>query len=286
MEVLIVIDWKIIPKIDAHIHLMPEDVIEANREYDDPFVDYGSIKDYQSIMERYNIERAFIMPFNDPYMLSMDFTVGTVHANLGEIVANNSSKLCCFADIDIRRNIDETIEELSKVLVKDEFIGIKLHPTNTGYPLDGDYYEKIIKYASDNNVLLEIHSYPREHLVDDVCSPSRIKNVLKKYPKVRLSIAHLGGFQCEELYGIDAYINISAILPDIVNRFGIKKANEILRLLGVDRLVFATDYPDSRCLKSSEIYDKYFEILSEMDFTQEEAEDICKNNALKMIGTI
>ena len=286
MEVLIVINWKTIPKIDAHIHLMPEDVIEANRGYDDPFIDYGSVKYYQNIMELYNIEKAFVMPFNDPYMLSMDFTVGTVHANLGEIMANNSSGLCCFADIDIRKNIDETIEELSKVLIKDEFIGIKLHPTNTGYPIDADYYEQIFKYASDNNVLLEIHSYPREHLIDDVCSPSRIKNILKKYPKVRLSIAHLGGFQFEELYGINAYVNISAILPDIVNRFGVKKANEILRLIGVDRLVFATDYPDSRCLKPSEIYDKYFEILSEMDFTQEEAEDICKNNALKMIGAI
>ena len=278
------IDWKAIPKIDAHIHLMPEDVINANSGWDDPFVDYGSVNDYQNIMEQYNIEMAFIMPFNDPYMLSMDFTIQTVHTNLCDIVANNPAGLRCFADIDIRKSINETLEELNEVLIKKEFIGIKLHPTNTGYPIDADYYDQIFQYASDNNILLEIHSYPREHLIDDVCSPSRIKKVLNKYPKARLSIAHLGGFQFEELYGINAYINISAVLPDIVSRFGVKKANEILRLIGVDRLVFATDYPDSRCLKPNEIYDKYFEILSEMDFTQEEAENICKNNALKMIG--
>lgn len=29
---------------------------------------------------------------------------------------------------------------------------------------------------------------------------------------------------------------------------------------------------------------KYFEILKQMDFTQEEAEKICKYNALKMVG--
>ncbi|MBR3769926.1 MAG: amidohydrolase family protein [Lachnospiraceae bacterium] len=280
------IDWKAIPKIDAHIHLMPEDVIKANSGYDDPFVDYGSVNDYRNIMEEYNIEMAFIMPFNDPYMLSMDFTVQTVHSNLCDIVANNPSRLRCFADIDIRKSMSETLEELSKILIKEEFIGIKLHPTNTGYPIDAEYYDQIFKYASDNNVLLEIHSYPREHLMDDACSPSRIKKLLNKYPKARVSIAHMGGFQFEELYGTNAYINISAILPDIVSRFGVKKANEILRLIGVDRLVFATDYPDSRCLKPNEIYDKYFEILSEMDFTQEEAENICKNNALKMIGAM
>ena len=39
------IDWKAIPKIDAHIHLMPEDVINANSGWDDPFVDYGSVND-------------------------------------------------------------------------------------------------------------------------------------------------------------------------------------------------------------------------------------------------
>ena len=107
--------------------------------------------------------------------------------------------------------------------------------------------------------------------------------MLNKYPKVKLSIAHLGGFQFKELYGMNAYFNISAILPDYVNRFGINKTNEILRSIGVDKLVFATDYPDSRCLSPTEIYDKYFEILDEMDFSLEEAENICKNNALKMI---
>ena len=222
----------------------------------------------------------------NPYMLSMDFKVETVHSNMLAMVQKMPLKLRCFADVDIRKNINETINELDKVIARDEFIGIKLHPSNAGYPIDGCYYEKIIEYASKKDILVEIHSYPKEHLQDDVCSPSRIKNVLKKYPNVRLSIAHLGGFQVEDLYGLNAYFNFSAILPDYVNRFGIKRTNEILRLIGVDKLVFATDFPDSRCLKPKEIYDKYFEILNEMDFSLEEAENICRNNALKMIDKI
>lgn len=278
------VNWKEIPKIDAHIHLMPDDVISANSGYDDLFVDYGSVNDYLKIMETYHIERAFIMPFNDPYMLSMDFTVEAVHSNLYNMTKIAPSKFNCFADIDIKRDIHETIRELENALSKKEFIGIKLHSTNTGYPIDGEYYDKIFKYANDNDILVEIHSYPREHLLDDVCSPSRIKNVLNKYPNLKVSIAHLGGFQFEELYEMNVYFNISAILPDIVSRYGIKDANKILRLIGIDKLVFATDYPDSRCLKAPEIYEKYFELLNKMDFTQEEAENICKNNALKMIS--
>lgn len=32
-------------KIDAHIHLMPSDVIEANKEYGGNFIDFGDVED-------------------------------------------------------------------------------------------------------------------------------------------------------------------------------------------------------------------------------------------------
>lgn len=44
-------------------------------------------------------------------------------------------------------------------------------------------------------------------------------------------------------------IDISAILPDYVREYGIQKTNEILRQFGPARLIFATDYPDSRILQ-------------------------------------
>ena len=89
--------------------------------------------------------------------------------------------------------------------------------------MDGRYYEGIFEYANAKNALIEIHSYPRAHLPDDVCSPIRIQNLLKKYPKVRLSIAHLGGMQFEALHGLNAYFNFSAVLPDMVARLEIGK---------------------------------------------------------------
>lgn len=278
------VDWKQIPKIDAHIHLLPEDVIAANSGGGDPFVDYGSVSEYLLLMKQYNIESAFIMPFNDPYMLSMDFTVETVHSNLRRMSDTSGARLKCFADVDVRRDIAQTLQELDRVLGMEQFIGIKIHPTNAAYPVDGDYYERIFQYASDTGTLVEIHSYPREHLRDDICSPRRIRNVLQRYPKLKVSIAHLGGFQYDELPGLDAYFNISAILPELVRKVGIKQANRILRSIGTDRLVFGTDYPDSRSLKATEIYDKYFGILGEMDFSRKEAERICRQNALAMIG--
>ena len=277
------VDWKRVPKIDAHIHLLPDDVIKANSGYNDPFVDYGGVREYLDVMKKYNIERAFIMPFNDPCMMSMDFAVETVHKNLHDMISLDTSRLNCFADVDIRRDVGLTISELERVLSQTGFLGIKLHPSNAGYPIDGEYYEQIFDFASRKGILVEVHSYPREHLNDDACSPIRIKNVLNRHPELKLSIAHLGGFQFEQLYGLNVYVNMSAVLPDIVGRFGIEKANEILRAFGVEKLIFASDYPDSRCLKPNEIYDTYFEMLGKMDFSLEEAERICKFNAMKML---
>jgi len=279
-----VVDWKILPKIDAHIHLMPPDVIAANQGHGDRFVDFGRVEDYLAIMERYSIEAACVMPFNDPYMLSMDAKVSSVHKNLAAVCAQGAGKLLCFADIDLWENAERTINELERVIGKDVFGGVKMHPTNAGYPVDGGYYDRVFDWANENNVLVELHSYPRTHIRDDVCSPLRIQAVLKKYPRLRLSVAHMGGFQWEALRGLDVYLNFSAVLPDWVNGYGLEKTNAILRELGTDRLVFATDYPDSRCLKPEEIYGKYFEILGKMDFSQGEAERICRGNALRMLA--
>jgi len=188
--------------------------------------------------------------------------------------------------VDIRNEIRKTLSELERAITMKGCIGIKLHPTNAGYPIDGEYYNSIFHFASDRGIPVEIHVYPRTHLADDVCSPARIKHVMAKYPQLKVSVAHLGGFQYEELIGTNAYFNISSILPDLESRFGIENTNTILRKFGVDKLVFATDYPDSRSLPAATIYDSYFEILGQMDFTQAEAEAICKYNAQKLLGIL
>lgn len=278
------INFKNALKIDAHIHLTPDEVIEANKDFDGKFIVNGSATDYLELMKNNNIEKAFIMPFNDPFMLSQEFTVEAVHNNLLKIAKEFKGVFYCFADVDIKKDISETLQEFDRVLEHESFIGIKLHPSNTGYPIDGSYYEEIFKYAEKNDVLIEIHSYPREHLKDDVCSPSRIKKILSKYPKVRVSIAHLGGLQFEELIDLDIYVNISSILTDLVTRYDIEKTNQILRSFGIEKLIFATDYPDNRLLKPDDIYDTYFKILDQMDFTQKEIEKICKENILTLLG--
>lgn len=98
-------------------------------------------------------------------------------------------------------------------------------------------------------------------------------------------VCHAGAFQWERLLPIGCYVDISAILPEYIRVYGISKTNEILRRFGAERLLFATDYPDSRRLPPQQIYDFYFDALNQMDFTKKEARQIAYENAKNILET-
>ena len=273
-------DWRTIKKIDAHIHILPDAVHEANPDSEDVWV-YADLHKYREMMDTLGIEKAVIMPFNDPWLMSMEFTIDAVHMNLYEMKQRYPGKFYTFADIDTRNISAESVEAIRKAIEEYGLDGIKIHPNNTGIDLDSEYNQAIFAYAQENKIPVAIHSYP--NLADDRSAAYRIANVLAQYPELTVIVSHMGAHQWEQLLPTHAYVDISAILPDYVRTYGTPKTNEILRKFGADRLIFATDYPDSRILKPDEIYGSYFDILNQMDFTIEEAEKIACDNISEIL---
>ena len=275
------VDWRTIKKIDAHIHILPDDVHEANPESEDVWV-YADLHKYREMMDTLGIEKAVIMPLNDPWLMSMEFTIDAVHKNLYEMKLRYPGKFYAFADIDTRNTPAESVEAIHKATQEYGLDGIKIHPNNTGIDLDSDYNQPIFAHAQEHKIPVAIHSYPNKE--DDRSAVYRIVNVLAQYPDLTLIVSHMGAYQWEQLLPTRCFVDISAILPDYVRTYGTKKTNEILRCFGTDRLIFATDYPDSRILKPDEIYDFYFDVLNQMDFTQEEAEKIAYGNISQILN--
>ena len=276
------VDWRTIKKIDAHIHILPDDVHEANPDSEDAWVHAADLHKYRRMMDELGIEKAVIMPFNDPWLMSMEFTIDAVHKNLYDMKQRYPGKFYAFADIDTRNTPAESVEAIRKAIEEYGLDGIKLHPNNTGIDLDSEYNQPIFAYAQENKIPVTIHSYP--NLESDRSAAYRIANVLEQYPDLTVIVSHMGAHQWEQLLPTHAYVDISAILPDYVRTYSIVKTNEILRAFSVDRLIFATDYPDSRSLPPYEIYDSYFDILNQMDFTAEEAEMIAYSNIEKIVS--
>ena len=276
------LDWRTVKKIDAHIHILPDDVHEANPDSEDAWVHAADLHKYCKMMDEQGIEKAVIMPFNDPFLMSMEFTIPAVHKNLYDMKQRYPGKFYAFADIDTRNTPAASVEAIRKAIEEYGLDGIKIHPNNTGIDLNSDYNQSIFAYAHENKIPVAIHSYPNKE--DDRSAAYRIVNVLKQYPDLTVIVSHMGAHQWEQLLLTRAYVDISAILPDYVRTYGITKTNEILRAFGADRLIFATDYPDSRSLQPSEIYDSYFDILNQMDFTKEEAEKIAYCNIERIVN--
>ena len=219
---------------------------------------------------------------NDPWLMSMEFTIDAVHKNLYEMKQRYPGKFYAFADIDTRNTPAESVNAIRKAIQEYGLDGIKIHPNNTGVDLDSEYNQPIYAFAQEHRIPVAIHSYPNAE--SDRSAAYRIVNILKKYPDLTVIVSHMGAYQWEQLLSTRCFVDISAILPDYVCTYGIAKTNEILRKFGADRLIFATDYPDSRILKPDEIYDSYFEILNQMDFTQEEAERIAYGNISEILN--
>jgi len=274
-------DWRTIKKIDAHIHILPDDVHKANPDSEDAWVHAADLHKYRRMMDELGIEKAVIMPFNDPWLMSMEFTIDAVHKNLYDMKQRYPGKFCAFADIDTRNTSAESVDAICKAIEEYDLDGIKVHPNNTGVDLDSAYNQAIFAYAQENKIPIAIHSYPNSE--NDRSATYRIVNVLEQYPNLTVIVSHMSAYQWEQLLPTHAYVDISAILPDYVRTYGIAKTNEILRSFGADRLIFATDYPDSRILEPDEIYGFYFDILKQMDFTKEEADKIAYGNLARIV---
>ncbi|HIQ77474.1 MAG TPA: amidohydrolase family protein [Candidatus Faecousia excrementipullorum] len=274
------VDWKTLKKIDAHIHILPDDVHRANPDSEDVWV-YAKLHEYRKKMDVLGVEKAVIMPLNDPWLMSMDFSIDAVHKNLYEMKQRYPGKFYAFADIDTRNTPQESVNAISKAIEEYGLDGIKIHPNNSGVALDSDYNRAIFAFAQMKQIPVAIHCYPNSD--DDLSTAEQVVRAVNQYPDLTIIVSHMGAYQWERLLSANVYVDVSAALPDYVRKIGIEATKSILHKFGADRLIFATDYPDNRFLSPEEIYDTYFDALNQMDYTQEEAHKIAYDNLESML---
>ena len=109
------VDWRTIKKIDAHIHIFPDDVHEANPDSEDAWVHAADLRKYCGMMDILGIEKAIIMPFNDPWLMSMEFTIAAVHKNLYDMKQRYPGKFYAFADVDTRNAPAESVDAILEI---------------------------------------------------------------------------------------------------------------------------------------------------------------------------
>lgn len=150
--------------------------------------------------------------------------------------------------------------------------GLKLHPIFQNFKIDEDKALKMFEKVGDKLPIL-IHMGDKN---SDFTSPERLSRVMKRFPEITFIGAHLGGYSEWEsakkyLIGQNLYLDTSSS----VRFMEPEEAREIIRLHGVDKILFGTDYPLSN--------HKYeIECMEKLKLTKREYEKIYWKNAYKL----
>ena len=149
--------------------------------------------------------------------------------------------------------------------------GVKLHPDIQGIAIDDPRCFKIYELCVENDLLLLLHMGDMRY---DFSHPSRLVNVLKVFPKLRVIGAHFGGWglwkDAEEILRSyqDFWVDCSSSFAFLDKADAVK----LIRAYGSKRVLFGTDYP---------MWDfkKELERFAALGLEQDECDDILYKNA-------
>ncbi len=200
-------------------------------------------------------------------------------------MASEHPELVAFPSVDPLMGSDEMVAEVERCAREFDIKGIKLHPA------EGQYYPRDERvwpvYAKAQELGLAIIAHGGLFMMSpDIAytRPSNFESVLESFPALKLVIAHLGhGFWDESVELAkrypNAYFDTSAVVSGVehLDILSDDDATELIRKLGVDRVMFGSDYP----WFSPETDLKRF---LQLPLTPAEKEKILGENAGKILG--
>lgn len=139
------------------------------------------------------------------------------------------------------------------------FKGIKLHPAFQGLRIDDNNYLKIIDIASGLGLITVIHAgYDISYPQNENASVRYILNMVRTLNPERVVLAHMGGWNQwdmveSDLAGANVYFDTSFCLNELIPndrnlpfsnvRLSKEQFLRIVKLHGIDRILFGTDSP-------------------------------------------
>lgn len=271
-------DWKDIPKIDAHVHILPEDRRQGFIKYQGEGCVWAKaeLSRYIEHMEEYNVEKAILQPTNDSYMY---YSASETNEYLAGIIRDYPDKFMAFADLnaDGAYLLDEAPLELEYAVEELGLSGLKIHPNNLNMDADDLRLVPLLRKAAELEVPVMFHSNPCLTGFHDNCAPDKINRMIKIFPDIHFITAHMGGMKYLDAWSACTWVDISFILPELVEFFGLEQTGRILRMFGANRMIFGTDYPERD-------YTLYCSLLNEMGFSGAECEKIAYGNINSILG--
>ncbi|HHW47268.1 MAG TPA: amidohydrolase [Clostridiaceae bacterium] len=170
------------------------------------------------------------------------------------------------------KKIKDEVDRIIKLGLK----GIKLHPEFQGFSIDDDEMMPIYQAVEKKLPILM-------HMGDEnktSSSPARLAKVIDMFPGLTVIAAHFGGYMMWDdsiryLVGRNVYFDTSSSLWKLDR----KKALDIIRKHGADKILFGTDFPMWS-------HQDEFQRFQKLGLTKGENELILWKNASRLLGTL
>ncbi|MBM3933162.1 MAG: amidohydrolase [SAR202 cluster bacterium] len=209
------------PTIDAHSHLGPCRVFDLNTEE----------QELLTQMNNNGIDTNLVQPYPgaDP--------TSKVHDMISAMAKRNPGRFYGIASINPHQDKAAYFSELSRCVKQLGFVGVKMHTIGHAVNPGGVDGTTIFESASHLDIPVMIHTGPGIPFA----APSAVSGQLKKFPKVRVVLAHAG-------YAIftGEAIAVADRFPQVTLEFsgcGFPQVNGMIKTLGANRVMFGSDLP-------------------------------------------
>ncbi|MDR1506770.1 MAG: amidohydrolase [Treponema sp.] len=257
--------------IDFHSHIYPEKIaakaVAATESfYTIPAMGRGTPEDLSAAGKRGGIDRFVVFS-----AAAVPAQVESINTYIAAVCAENAAAFTGFGTLHPdMKNPGAEIERMISLGLK----GVKFHPDMQKFNIDDDRMMDI--YGGLEGKLPVIfhtgdYRYTYSH-------PARLAPVLDAFPRLAVIAAHFGGWSLfdlalEYLRTRRCYFDLSSSIPYL----GRRRAEELIRIYGAERMLFGSDYPiwdPGECLAE----------FLELRLNPAEQERILSGTALEILG--
>ena len=256
--------------IDSHCHIYPDKIAEKASENTGHFYDLPASLDGKISTLLEHGKKAGIEHFIVQSVATTPKQVSSINNFIAESVASSDGHFTGLGTLHPdSEDMEADVNEILALGLK----GVKLHPDIQKIAIDDPKMKEIYRLCEGRLPML-LHTGDYRY---DFSNPNRMMPILEQYPDLTVIGAHFGGWSIweEATEKLCKYKNFLVDCSSSLYAISPEKANELIHVYGVERVLFGTDYP----LWKPEIE---IERFMQIELTEKEREDIFHNNAAKL----
>ena len=257
--------------IDAHCHIYPEKIAYKAVKGTDTFYDItskhlGTASDLMAIKSESGIDKFIVQS-----VATTPHQVKSINEFVAKEVEEFSPR---FVGLGTLHPHSQTMREDVLHLVELGLKGVKLHPDIQNFQIDKEEFLHIYELCEEFNLPLLLHTGDYRY---DNSNPNRLIPILERFKNLTVIGAHFGGWSIydEASKKLCGYENFYVDCSSSFYALDKGLAKDIIYRYGVDKVLFATDYP---MWDAKEELDYFFSL----GFNEEENKKMLSENAKKV----